>query len=218
VNPLRVLDCKQPECRAATEDAPRILDYLDDACGEHFEAVRAGLDGEGIAYEIDHRLVRGLDYYTRTTFEFLSGTLSPAQATLCGGGRYDGLAEVLGGAPTPGVGFGLGLDRVFLAMVEEGVPLPEPPAGVFVVAMGDEARSVARDLVRGLRAEGVIAEASLEDRPLKAQLKMADRAGARYAAILGERELHDGVVTMRRLADGEQDTVKATEVTSWLRR
>ncbi len=218
VNPLRVLDCKQPECRAATEDAPRILDYLDDACREHFEAVRAGLDGEGIAYEIDHRLVRGLDYYTRTTFEFLSGTLSPAQATVCGGGRYDGLAEVLGGPPTPGVGFGLGLDRVFLAMVEEGVPLPEPPAGVFVVAIGDEARSVARDLVRGLRAEGVIADASLEDRPLKAQLKMADRAGARYAAILGERELHDGVVTMRRLADGEQDTVKATEVASWLRR
>jgi len=218
VNPLRVLDCKQPECRAATEDAPRILDYLDDACREHFEAVRTGLDGERIAYQIDHRLVRGLDYYTRTTFEFLSGTLSPAQATLCGGGRYDGLAEVLGGAPTPGVGFGLGLDRVLMAMVEEGVPLPEPPAGVFVVAIGDEARSVARDLVRGLRAEGMIADASLEDRPLKAQLKMADRAGARYAAILGERELHDGVVTMRRLADGEQDTVKATEVASWLRR
>jgi histidyl-tRNA synthetase len=219
LNPLRVLDCKQPECRAATEDAPRILDYLDDACREHFESVRAGLDEEGIAHEIDHRLVRGLDYYTRTTFEFASGVLSQAQATLCGGGRYDGLAEVLGGEPTPAVGFGLGLDRVFLALAGEGGPLPEPRAvRCFVVALGEEARREGRALVRALRAAGVSADASLEDRPLKAQLRMADRAGAAFAAILGEQELRVGVVTMRRLADGQQEAVERSEVASWLSR
>jgi histidyl-tRNA synthetase len=217
-NPLRVLDCKRPECRAVTENAPRMLDHLDDDCRLHFDAVRAGLDGEGIAHQIDHRLVRGLDYYTRTAFEFVSEVLGPTQSTLCGGGRYDGLAETLGGEPTPGVGFGLGLDRVLIAMEKEGVPLPEPEGGVFVVAIGADAQREARQVVRGLRDEGVIAETSPEERPLKAQLKMADRSGAAYAAIIGERELQDGVVTMRRLADGQQETVKRSEVASWLGR
>jgi len=217
-NPLRVLDCKRPECRAATEDAPRMLDHLDEECRAHFDAVRTGLDEEGIAHEIDHRLVRGLDYYTRTAFEFVSEVLGPTQSTLCGGGRYDGLAETLGGEPTPGVGFGLGLDRVLMAMEKEGVPLPEPEGGVFVVAIGEEAQAEARQLVRSLRDEGLIAEASLEDRPLKAQLRMADRSGASYAAIIGERELEDGVVTMRRLTDGHQETVKRSEVAAWLGR
>ncbi len=218
-NPLRVLDCKSPECRAATEDAPRILDYLDDACREHFEAVRAGLDEEGVAYEIDHRLVRGLDYYTRTTFEFVSGALSPAQATVCGGGRYDGLAEVLGGEPTPGVGFGLGLERLLLAAAEEGVArVPSRAARCYVVALGEEARREGQALLRELRRAGIPADASLEDRPMKAQLRMADRSGAEYAALLGDRELRDGTVTMRRLADGEQESVRRGEVAAWLSR
>jgi histidyl-tRNA synthetase len=218
LNPLRVLDCKQPECVAATEDAPRMIDYLDEACREHFEAVRAGLEAEGIVHELSHRLVRGLDYYTRTTFEFVSGELSPAQATLCGGGRYDGLAEVLGGEPTPAVGFGLGLDRVLLAMQKEGVELPGAAGGVFVVAIGEDARRAAGAMVRSLRDAGVPAQASLEDRPLKAQLKMADRAGARFAAILGERELAESAVTMRALADGRQETVQRDHVVRWLAR
>jgi histidyl-tRNA synthetase len=218
-NPLRVLDCSSPECRAATEDAPKILDYLDDACRAHFEAVRAGLDEEAIPYEIDHRLVRGLDYYTRTTFEFVSGALSPAQATVCGGGRYDGLAEVLGGEPTPGVGFGLGLERLLLAAGREGTAQsPSRAVRCFVVALGEEAGREARALVRELRAAGIPAEGSLEDRPLKAQLRMADRAGAEHAALLGDRELREGVVTMRRLADGEQERVPRREVVAWLSR
>jgi histidyl-tRNA synthetase len=218
LNPLRVLDCKQPECMAATEDAPRMIDYLDDACREHFEAVRAGLEDEGIAHDLDHRLVRGLDYYTRTTFEFVSAELSPAQATLCGGGRYDGLAEVLGGESTPGVGFGLGLDRVLLAMEHEGVELPAGVGGVFVVAIGEDARREAGAVVRSLRDAGVPAQSSLEDRPLKAQLRMADRTGARFAAILGERELAENAVTMRALADGRQETVQRDDVVRWLAR
>jgi histidyl-tRNA synthetase len=218
LNPLRVLDCKQPECLAATEDAPRMVDYLDQACQEHFEAVRAGLRDEGIAHEPDHRLVRGLDYYTRTTFEFVSGALSPAQATVCGGGRYDGLAEVLGGEPTPAVGFGLGLDRVLLALEDQGFELPAVPGGVFVVAIGEAARREARAVVRGLRDAGVPAQASLEDRPLKAQLKMADRSGARFAAILGEREVAEETVTIRAMADGRQETVPRAQVVEWLAR
>jgi histidyl-tRNA synthetase len=218
-NPLRVLDCKVEGCRKATEDAPRILDFLDDACREHFEAVREGLEEEGIPYVIDHRLVRGLDYYTRTAFEFVSDLLGPTQSTLCGGGRYDGLAEVLGGDPTPGIGFGLGLERLLLAMEREEVPLPAPePLAVFVVALGEAAAKEARALVRTLREQGVPADASLEDRPLKAQLKMADRAGARYAAILGEQELAEGMITLRRMEDGHQEQVKLSEVGSWLSR
>ncbi|HVM11238.1 MAG TPA: histidine--tRNA ligase [Actinomycetota bacterium] len=218
-NPLRVLDCKVPSCRAATEDAPRITDHLCDACREHFDAVQAGLREEGITFVLDHRLVRGLDYYTRTTFEFVSEVLGPTQSTLCGGGRYDGLAELLGGEPTPGIGFGLGLERLLIAIDEEGVPLPEPePLAVFVVALGEEAAAEARALVRELREEGLAAAGSLEDRPMKAQMKMADRAGARYVAIIGEQELADGVVTMRRMADGEQESVKRSEVPGWISR
>lgn len=216
-NPLRVLDCKKKECRAATEDAPRTVDHLCDECRAHFEAVQEGLQEEAVTFEVDHRLVRGLDYYTRTAFEFVSEVLGPTQSTLCGGGRYDGLAEVLGGEPTPGIGFGLGLERVLIAAEEEGVALSEPESGVFVVAIGQNARHEARALVRSLRADGLIAETSYEERPLKAQLKMADRSGARFAAIIGEKELAGGVVTLRRLSDGHQETVKPGEVGSWLK-
>jgi histidyl-tRNA synthetase len=217
-NPLRVLDCKEEACLAATEDAPRTLEYLCPDCRAHFEGVQTGLAEEGISFEIDDRLVRGLDYYTRTAFEFSSEVLGPTQSTLCGGGRYDGLAEVLGGEPTPGVGFGLGLERLLLAMEREGLDLPAAGgASVFVVAIGEEAAREGRSLVRTLRDEGVPSQASLEDRPLKAQLKMADRAGATYAAIIGEQELQDGVVTLRRMTDGHQETVKLTEVAEWIR-
>jgi histidyl-tRNA synthetase len=218
VNPLRVLDCKKEECRAATEDAPRTIDHLCEACREHFESVRALLGELDVAFDVDHRLVRGLDYYTRTAFEFVSDVLGPTQSTLCGGGRYDGLAEALGGEPTPGVGFGLGLERVLIAQDEEGAGAEVAAGGVFVVAIGEEARVQARSLVRDLRSGGLTAEAAYEERPLKAQLKMADRSGARVAAIIGEQELAEGVVTMRDLADGRQEKVKPSEVGSWLTR
>jgi histidyl-tRNA synthetase len=207
-NPLRVLDCKDDACRTVAADAPRITDHLCDACREHFEGVQAGLKEEGLAPAITPTLVRGLDYYTRTAFEFVSPGLSPQQATLFGGGRYDGLAEVLGGPRVPGVGFGMGLERVLLALEQEGIDPPaEPGLAVFVVAVGDGGRARARELVRALRAAGVPADASFEDRPLKAQLKQADRTGAAFAAIVGERELESGSATLRRLADGSQEEV-----------
>ena len=209
-NPLRVLDCKDDACRAVAKEAPKIIDRLCDPCRAHFEGVRDRLKEAGLSWTIEPTLVRGLDYYTRTAFEFVSPGLSPQQATLFGGGRYDGLAEVLGGPHVPGVGFGMGLERVLMAIDQEGLTPPvEPGLAAFVVGVGDAGRARARDLVRELRAAGVASESSFEERPLKAQLKMADRTGAAYAAIIGDRELEAGTVTLRRLEDGQQEDVAA---------
>ena len=219
-NPMRVLDCKVDGAKDFVLAAPVILEHLCGACAEHFAAVRDGLAEAGIAYEHDPRLVRGLDYYTRTAFEFVSRSLPQAQAaTVCGGGRYDGLAGVLGGPATPGVGFGMGLDRVLLAMEAEGVPVPaERTPMCFVVAIGDAARSAATRLVRELRDAGVAATTALQERPMKAQFRMADRAGSAFVAIIGEQELEQGQVTVRRLADGVQKEVAVGDVVNWLTR
>jgi histidyl-tRNA synthetase len=216
-NPMRVLDCKDEACREVAEDAPKIGDYLCGPCREHFNGVLAGLTDEDIKHQVVPTLVRGLDYYTRTAFEWVGDALPPGQASLGGGGRYDGLAEVLGGPQTPGVGFALGIEpRILLAMEAEG-RVPEP-RGVdcFVVTVGTRAAPQGRNLVRMLRAEGVSADTSFEDRPLKAQLRMADRAKARYALIVGEREAAAGTVTVRRLEDGHEETVPATDVARWI--
>ncbi len=218
-NPLRVLDCKEDACRAVAAEAPRIVDHLCEACREHFEAVLAGLKAAGLEAVVTPMLVRGLDYYTRTAFEFVSPVLSQAQATLFGGGRYDGLAEALGGPHVPGVGYGMGLERVLLAIKDEGLAPPEePPLRAYVVALGEAGRDAAAALLRDLRAAGVSADAPFEERPLKAQLRMADRAGAEFAAILGERELTERTVTLRRLQDGAQRQVPTDQVADALTR
>jgi histidyl-tRNA synthetase len=218
-NPLRVFDCKVDGQTPLVLGAPVISDNLCQACAEHFAAVRNGLDAAGIAFVHDPRLVRGLDYYTRTVLEFVSASLSPAQATVCGGGRYDGLAEVLGGPPTPGVGFALGLDRLLLALREEGATLPgEFGVACFVVSIGPEASQVGARLVDELRDAGIPSSTAFEDRPLKAQLKMADRSGAAYALILGEKEVAAGTATMKRLTDGEQEEIAIGDVVNWLSR
>jgi histidyl-tRNA synthetase len=219
-NPLRVFDCKVDGEKGFVRDAPTIAESLCEPCAGHFAAVRAGLDEAGVGYELDPRLVRGLDYYTRTAFEWVSGVLAANKAgTINAGGRYDGLAEEIGGSPTPGVGFAMGLDRVLLAMEGEGavVPAPRTPQ-VFVVGIGAEARAAAGALVEELRAAGVPSIRSFEDRSLKAQLRQADRTGATFAAILGERELAEGVVTLRRLGDGVQKVVAASEAVPWVTR
>jgi histidyl-tRNA synthetase len=216
-NPLRVLDCKDDACRAVAKEAPKITERLCDPCRAHFEGVQAGLDDAGLPWVLEPTLVRGLDFYTRTAFEFVSPGLSPQQATLFGGGRYDGLAEVLGGPHVPGVGFGMGLERVLMALEQEGLDAEEEPGlTVYVVGVGDAGRARALELVRELRAASVSADASFEDRPLKAQLRMADRANAAYAAIVGERELKAGTVTLRRLEDGQQEDVAADALTARL--
>jgi histidyl-tRNA synthetase len=222
LNPLRIFDCKVDGSKDFVMAAPTIAERLCEACAAHFAQVRAGLDDAKIAYELDPRLVRGLDYYTRTAFEWVSGALARGgstnkQATINAGGRYDGLAEELGGPATRGVGFAMGLDRVLLAMEAEGAPVPAPRAvRCFVVAIGSDAQIAARRLVADLRGAGIPAARSFEERPLKAQLKMADRSGAAFAAIVGERELADGTVTLRRLEDGEQTTVDLADAAAKL--
>ena len=218
-NPLRVFDCKVDGQTPLVLGAPLISEHLCQACSEHFAAVRNGLDAAEIAFVHDARLVRGLDYYTRTAFEFVSGSLSQAQATVCGGGRYDGLAEVLGGPPTPGVGFAIGLDRVLLALREEGATLPgELGVACFVVSIGPDASQVGTRLVQDLRDAGIPAAAAFEDRPLKAQLKMADRSGAAYAVIVGEKEVAASTAILKRLSDGVQEEVPIGDVVNWLSR
>jgi histidyl-tRNA synthetase len=208
-----VLDCKDDDCRKVASEAPRITDRLCDACRAHFDAVLDGVREEGVEPRLTPTLVRGLDYYVRTAFEFVSEGLSQQQGSLFGGGRYDGIAEALGGPPTPGVGFGMGLERVLLALADEDVPAPrEENLGLFVVALGDEGRMAGRRLAMELRAAGVSVGLPYDERPLKAQLKQADHSGASFTAIVGEREVADGTVTLRRMSDGTQDTVPTADV------
>jgi histidyl-tRNA synthetase len=216
-SPLRVLDCKRPECRAVTEDAPRITDYLDEACASHLARVRAGLDALGIEHRLEPRLVRGLDYYTRTTFEFSATSLTSAQNAVGGGGRYDGLVEAIGGPPTPGIGFGIGIERLLLACDAEGVfPVDPRRPDAFVVDVTGGA--AARDLCAQLRRAGLAAVRAYDERSLKSQLKQADRSGARVALIVGPEELAGDVVTARPLLQaGPQVSVPRSSVVEWLR-
>ena len=197
-NPLRVLDSKRDEDAEIIAAAPLMVDFLTDETREHFDAVRSGLDQLGIPYELSPRLVRGLDYYTRTTFEFAADALATAQNAVGGGGRYDGLVEDLGGPATPGIGFALGLDRILLACDAEGVfPVPEPVTKVFVVDV--TGGSHALGVCNTLRAAGIGADRSYGGRSMKAQMKVADRSGAPFAAIIGEDEVASGEVTLRDL-------------------
>jgi histidyl-tRNA synthetase len=205
-NPLRVLDCKRPPCQAATVDAPRLIDSLCDPCREHFERVQRGLKLLDVPFQIEPRLVRGLDYYTRTTFELRADALEAAQNGAGGGGRYDALAEALGGPPTPGIGFGLGIERLLLACDAEGVfAAPGPTVDVWVIDTtgGEEALLLTHEL----RAAGIGADRSFDARSMKAQFKSADRSGAHVAVIIGEREAAEGTVTVRDLGSGDQTVV-----------
>lgn len=200
-NPLRVLDCKRELCRVLRQGAPRLSDALCDACREHFSRVTDGLDALGIAYVRDDFLVRGMDYYVRTTFEFASLALDAAQNAVGGGGRYDGLVTALGGPATPGVGFGSGIERVLLAAEAEGIDLSAKPLDVFVIDLTDGA--VARDMTHELRRNGISADRAFEGRSMRAQMRVADRSGARIAIIVGSEELAANKVTVRQLS-GEQ--------------
>ncbi len=216
-NPLRVLDCKLDACREATLDAPRLVDHLCEPCRDHFERVRSGLDALGVPFALDHRLVRGFDYYTRTTFEFSSVALETAQNGIGGGGRYDGLVEMLGGPPTPGIGFGIGVERVLLACDAEGTfPVAPTPLDAFVV--DTTGGTAARDLTASLRRAGFAADRAFDDRSMKAQLKLADRSGAIVALIVGPDEVASGTVSLRPLRTaGDQRTVPVAEVVDAVR-
>lgn len=203
-NPLRLLDCKEESCKAFTKDAPIITDNLCEDCANHFSEVQAILTEGGIAFAVNPGVVRGLDYYSNTVFEFVAEGVG-TQGTVCGGGRYDGLIAELGGPATPAVGFGLGIER-FLMLLEENDKLPAAPGGpaLYAVALGGEGRAAARKLVAALRGEGLSAECDLMNRSLKAQMKAAGRLGALYTVAMGDDELASGIVKLKRMRDGAE--------------
>jgi len=215
--PLRVLDCKRPECREASADAPLITDFLCDACRAHFDRVQEGLTALDVPFTLAPRLVRGLDYYTRTTFELAATALESAQNAVGGGGRYDGLTEALGGPPTPGIGFGLGIERLLLACDAEGV-FPAPAAAVEVFVIETAGGTDALLLTADLRAAGVTCDRAFDARSMKAQFKLADRSGAHLALVVGEREAAEGTVTVKDLVSGDQGTVGRADVVAHVRK
>ena len=216
-HPLRVLDSKRPATQAVVADAPRITDVLDDASRRHFERVQDGLRSLGIPFEVEPGLVRGLDYYTHTLFEFRSEALDTAQSAIIGGGRYDGLVEQLGGPATPGIGFGSGIERMLLACDAEGVfAAPASSLDVFVVDTTDG--RAARDISAELRAAGLRTDRAFDNRSMKAQMKAAGRSGAHVAVIVGEQEAADGTATVRDLAQSEQEVVGHDQVVDVVRK
>lgn len=211
-NPMRILDCKSEICKKIVENAPRMLDYLCDDCRNAFEELKTNLTSMGIEYVIDPNIVRGLDYYTKTAFEFVTTKIG-AQGTVCGGGRYDHLIEELGGPPIPGVGFGLGIERLIMLMEANDVKFPEESRPeVFIAVMGEAAKSFGLKLCRELRQKGVIAEMDTLSRNIKGQFKYADRLGAKYTLVIGEDELKKGVVSLKDMAKSEQREIKIENI------
>lgn len=211
-NPMRILDCKSPVCRELVMDAPYMLDFLCDECGAAFNSLKRNLTAAGIEFVVDPGIVRGLDYYTKTAFEFVSDQIG-AQGTVCGGGRYDHLIESLGGPAVPGVGFGLGIERLLMVLEAGGVEIA-PPNGidVMIVTIGDAAKNYAFGLLRELRAEGLSALMDDSGRNIKNQLKYADRIGAAYALIIGDDELKEKKATLRNMRDGTQREAAFSEL------
>ena len=211
-NPLRILDCKEEGCKALCKDAPKIIDYLCEDCSAHFKKLQELLADCGVAYEINPFIVRGLDYYTKTVFEFVTTALG-SQGTVCGGGRYDNLISQLGGTPTCGVGFGMGIERLLMLMEAENVIIPEREnVKLYIATMGDAAYKKAFEIVSALRDKGVKAEVDHAGRGIKAQFKYADKIHAENVVTLGENELASGIAQIKHMADGSLKEVKINEI------
>ena len=210
-NPMRLLDCKSAEDQAIAKDAPAILDYLCDDCKAHFEKLKQYLTQMGIGYSVNPRIVRGLDYYTRTVFEFITTEIG-AQGTVCGGGRYDGLIEQLGGAKTPALGFGMGLERLLLVMQKQGCDfIEEKTCDLYIATMGENAVNKALSMTSALRDEGFFVEYDLVERGLKPQMKYADKIGAKFVIVLGDNEIESGSAKLKNMATGEQTDITLGE-------
>lgn len=215
-NPLRILDCKEEKCKRITANAPKITDYLCDDCKAHFAGVQEELTALDIPFNVNPGIVRGLDYYTRTVFEFISNDIG-AQGTVCGGGRYNHLVEEVGGHPTPAAGFGLGLERLLLVLENTGkLSAVEPKINVYVAPLGENASKKALSITNSLRLQGVSAETDLMNRSLKAQMKYADKIGARYVVVIGDDELAAGEVVVKNMADGTGEKVAIENVAEYV--
>ena len=206
-NPMRILDCKSPVCSEIAKGAPVVLDYLCDECREHFQKVKFYLDAANIEYIVNPQIVRGLDYYTKTVFEFVSDAIG-SQGTVCGGGRYDGLLEELGGQHTPSLGFAMGLERLQLVMEAQGCDFPEPSRpDLFIVAMGEKATLKAVEIAKDMRDEGFSVVYDLNGRSLRAQMKYADKLGAKFNVVIGDNEVENKVVSLKDMATGESSEI-----------
>lgn len=206
-NPMRILDCKSPVCSEIAKGAPVVLDYLCDECREHFQKVKSYLDAANIEYIVNPQIVRGLDYYTKTVFEFVSDAIG-SQGTVCGGGRYDGLLEELGGQHTPSLGFGMGLERLQLVMEAQGCNFPEPSRpDLFIVAMGEKATLKAVEIAKDMRDEGFSVVYDLNGRSLRAQMKYADKLGAKFNVVIGDNEVENKVVSIKDMATGDSSEI-----------
>lgn len=205
-NPMRILDCINENCKSITENAPSILDYLCDDCKAHFEQVKSLLQAAGVEYKINPKIVRGLDYYTKTVFEFVSENIG-AQGTVLGGGRYDGLVEEFGGGKIPGIGFAAGIERLLLLLESAGEIFDKDKLTVYVAPMGEDAKAKAFEIVSALRKAGIIADTDYMNRGIKAQFKYADKLGARFVAVLGLDELARGSVKLKNMQSGEEKEV-----------
>lgn len=206
-NPMRILDCKSPVCSEIAKGAPVVLDYLCDECKEHFEQVQKYLKAENIEFTVNPKIVRGLDYYTKTVFEFVSNSIG-AQGTVCGGGRYDGLIEELGGQHTPSLGFGMGLERLMLLMETQGCDFPESSKpDLFIVSMGEKATLKAVEIAKDMREEGFSCLYDINGRGLRAQMKYADKLGAKFTVVLGDNEVAEGIAKLKNMQTGEETEI-----------
>ncbi len=211
-NPMRILDWKSPVCSEIVKDAPVMLDYLCDDCKAAFEELKENLDAMGIEYKVDTGIVRGLDYYTKTAFEFVTEKIG-AQGTVCGGGRYDHLVEEVGGPSTPGVGFGLGKERLLLTMEACGADIPQPQgADVFIAVMGEDAKKAGLRLLKELREKGLKAQMDIMGRNIKNQFKYADRIKAKKTVIIGQDELESGAYAVKDMATAQQVIIPASDI------
>lgn len=211
-NPMRILDCKSPVCKDIAKDAPAIIDYICDDCSAHFEAVKKYLDKMNIEYVVNPRIVRGLDYYTRTVFEFVSTQIG-AQGTVCGGGRYDGLVEELGGPVTPALGFGMGTGRLLMLLEAQGIELPKPDGcDIYIAPMGEQASFEAAAIVADLRAGGISAQTDVVGRSLKAQMKYADKIGAKYTMVLGDNEIAENKANIKNMDNGNTTEMQLSDL------
>lgn len=215
-NPLRILDCKEEGCKKASIGAPEITDYLCDDCHKKFEAVKHYLDGLGISYTVDPRLVRGLDYYTNTAFEIQYPPLG-AQSAVCGGGRYDGLVEEIGGPSTPGIGFAIGLERLLLALeMQNLISAPKAQKRVYIAALGEDAVAEGFKIQEELRGLGVLTDMDLQGRSLKGQMKQAGKLDSQFTVIIGSNELEKGAAAVKNMADGTQKDIPFAEVAGYI--
>ena len=212
-NPLRLLDCKNPDCSALAKGAPKTVDHLCESCKNKFDMLKASLDAMGIDYVVDSSIVRGLDYYTGVVFEFIADGIG-AQSTVCGGGRYDGLVESLGGPALSGIGFGMGITRIILAMREQGLDkITSPAPKLYIAALGERATVKALEITERLRRGGKYVECDIVGRSLKAQMKYANKIGAEYTLIIGDSEIDAGRAQLKNMADGEQTEVELSSFT-----